>query len=83
MRDFGKFTFTTSKTDRDWFVVYHKGLSFVGNTTRRPVKERKRMEGEEDAEGGEKAGEHGSASVCRMRFWICAICTVFGAFVFV
>jgi len=41
------------------------------------------MEGEEDAEEGEKAGEHGSVSVCRMRFWICAICTVFGAFVFV
>jgi len=31
-RDFRKFTFTTSKTDRD-FVVYHKGLSFVGNPT--------------------------------------------------
>jgi len=34
VRDFRKFTFTTSKKDRD-FVVYHKGLSFVVNATRR------------------------------------------------
>ena len=33
VRDFRKFTFTTSKKDRD-FVVYHKGLSFVVNATR-------------------------------------------------
>ena len=33
VRDFRKFTFTTSKQGRD-FVVYHKGLSFVGNATR-------------------------------------------------
>jgi len=34
VKDFRKFTFTTSKKDRD-FVVCHKGLSFVVNATRR------------------------------------------------